>query len=216
MSPAWYAVSAIVGYLLGSLPFGYVVARAHGVDIFKEGSGNPGATNVKRVLGAKFGTKGKRAGNFVFALDAVKGALAAGWPMFLPLAALDRGHLGLVGVIAAVLGHSFSLFTKFKGGKGVATAAGGLLVLIPFACLAGAVVWLVTFIATRYVSLGSILAAIAVPAVSWYRFTRGDHPLAFSLVATALGAFVVFRHRANLQRLFAGTEPKFARKPPAG
>ena len=80
MSPAWSLAAATVGYLLGSLPFGYVVARAHGVDIFKEGSGNPGATNVKRVLGDKFGAKGKRAGNFVFVLDAVKGAVAAAWP----------------------------------------------------------------------------------------------------------------------------------------
>lgn len=216
MSPAWYAVSAIVGYLLGSLPFGYVVARAHGVDIFKEGSGNPGATNVKRVLGAKFGTKGKRAGNIVFALDAVKGALAAGWPFLLGVPQLDAGHLGLVGVIAAVLGHSFSIFTKFKGGKGVATAAGGLVVLMPFACLAGAFVWVLTFVTTRYVSLGSVLAAVTVPAVSWFRFARGDHPLAFSLVATALGLFVIVRHRANIQRLMAGTEPKFAKKrPPA-
>ena len=81
MSPAWSLAAALIGYLLGSLPFGYVVARAHGVDIFKEGSGNPGATNVKRVLGEKFGAKGQRAGNFVFVLDAVKGALAAGWPL---------------------------------------------------------------------------------------------------------------------------------------
>lgn len=209
MSPAWSFAAALIGYLLGSLPFGYVVARAHGVDIFKEGSGNPGATNVKRVLGEKFGAKGKRAGNFVFALDAVKGALAAGWPMLLPfLHAPDARLLGLIGVIAAVLGHSFSVFTKFKGGKGVATAAGGLVVLIPISCLVGALVWLLTFAITRYVSLGSILAAVAVPATSWIR----GNPLPFSVVATALGLFVIVRHRENLKRLLNGTESKFARK----
>jgi glycerol-3-phosphate acyltransferase PlsY len=117
MSPVWYSAAAFIGYILGSLPFGYVVARAHGVNIFKEGSGNPGATNVKRVLGEKFGAKGKRAGNLVFALDAVKGALAAGWPLFTTLAGADARLLGLIGVIAAVLGHSFSIFTKFKGGR---------------------------------------------------------------------------------------------------
>jgi len=211
MPLAWSLAAAFIGYLLGSLPFGYVVARAHGVDIFKEGSGNPGATNVKRVLGEKFGAKGKRAGNLVFALDAVKGAVAAGWPVISPLAASDERLLGLIGVIAAVLGHSFSIFTKFKGGKGVATAAGGLVVLIPVSCLIGAAVWLLTFLATRYVSLGSILAAVVVPAASWLRADA----LPFSIVATALGAFVIFRHRANLKRLLAGTEPRFAKKSPA-
>ena len=175
MSPVWSFAAAFIGYLLGSLPFGYVVARAHGVDIFKEGSGNPGATNVKRVLGEKFGRTGKNAGNLVFVLDAVKGALAASWLMFTPLAYTDARLLGLIGVIAAVLGHSFSVFTKFKGGKGVATAAGGLV-------------------------------------VSWLR----GNPLPFSIVATALGAFVIFRHRANIRRLLAGTEPKFAKKPAPG
>lgn len=215
MSPAWSLAVAFIGYLLGALPFGYVVARAHGVDIFKEGSGNPGATNVKRVLGEKFGRKGRNAGNLVFALDAVKGALAAGWPLFTSLAAADARLLGLVGVIAAVLGHSFSVFTKFKGGKGVATAAGGLVVLMPLACLVGAGVWVLTFLTTRYVSLGSVLAAVAVPATSWYRWWHGDHPLAFSVVASALGLFVIVRHRGNIKRLLAGTEPRFAKKPSA-
>src|SRR3954468_14049969 len=112
MSPAWSLAVASIGYLLGSLPFGYVVARAHGVNIFKEGSGNPGATNVKRVLGEKFGAKGKRAGILLFALDAIKGAVAAGWPMLSSLPPGEARLLGLIGVIAAVLGHSFSIFTK--------------------------------------------------------------------------------------------------------
>jgi acyl phosphate:glycerol-3-phosphate acyltransferase len=210
MSPAWSLAVASIGYLLGSLPFGYVVARAHGVNIFKEGSGNPGATNVKRVLGEKFGAKGKRAGNFVFVLDAVKGAAAASWPALPFLHAPEWRLLGLVGVIAAVLGHSFSIFTKFKGGKGVATAAGGLVFLMPLPCLIGALVWLLTFATTRYVSLGSILAAVAVPAASWLR----GNPLPFNLVATALGLFVIIRHRENLKRLLNGTETKFAKKAP--
>lgn len=211
MSPAWSAAAALIGYLLGSLPFGYIVARVHGVDIFKEGSGNPGATNVKRVLGEKFGAKGKRAGNLVFLLDVVKGACAAAWPMLPFLQAPDARLLGLVGVIASVLGHSFSVFTKFKGGKGVATAAGGLVVLIPVSCLIGAGVWIVTFILTRYVSLGSVLAAVAVPTASWLR----GNPLPFNLVATALGLFVIIRHRENIKRLLAGTESRFTKKPPA-
>jgi glycerol-3-phosphate acyltransferase PlsY len=224
-------VSALIGYLLGSLPFGYIVARAHGVDIFKEGSGNPGATNVKRVLGEKFGAKGKRAGNFVFLLDVVKGALATGWPWLWemskgPVLGVVRQADGtftgvtsfdlawpycVVGLIAAVLGHSYSVFTKFKGGKGVATAAGGVLVLVPVPCLAGAAVWIVTFYVTRYVSLGSILAAVVVPAACWLR----GNPLPLSMVVTALGLFVILRHRENIKRLLAGNESKFAKKPPA-
>jgi len=211
MSPVWSLAAAFIGYFLGSLPFGYVVARAHGVNIFKEGSGNPGATNVKRVLGEKFGAKGRRAGNLVFVLDAVKGAAAAAWPALPFLQAPEARLLGLIGVIAAVLGHSFSVFTKFKGGKGVATAAGGLVVLMPVSCLIGALVWLATFALTRYVSLGSVLAAVAVPVASWLR----GNPLPFNLVATALGLFVIVRHRENIRRLIAGTESKFAKKPPA-
>ena len=201
MPNAWLFSSAIIGYLLGALPFGYLVARAHGVDIFKVGSGNPGATNVKRVLGSK-------AGNTVFALDAVKGAVAAGWPLLPFLAAPDTRMMGLVGVIAAVLGHSFSIFTKFKGGKGVATAAGGLVVLMPVSCLIGAAVWVLTFLVTRYVSLGSILAAVAVPLASWLR----GNPLPLNIVATALGLFVIIRHRENVRRLLNGTESKFVKK----
>lgn len=208
MSYGTYIAPALVGYILGSLPFGYLVAKAHGVDIFKAGSCNPGATNVKRVLGSK-------AGNTVFALDAVKGAAAAGWVYF--IAGPDTPDwklLSLVGVITAILGHSFSIFTRFKGGKGVATAAGGLLVLMPVSCLIGGLVWVVTFYASRYVSLGSILAAIAVPIASWLL----RNPLPLNIVATLIGAFVVYRHRENIRRLANGTENRFVRKsntPPA-
>ncbi|HYC70642.1 MAG TPA: glycerol-3-phosphate 1-O-acyltransferase PlsY [Opitutaceae bacterium] len=221
---AVFVIAAVAGYFLGALPFGWLVARAHGVDIFKEGSGNPGATNVKRVLGEKFGARGKRAGNLVFALDALKGALAAGWPRVLRfhehlvgadgrmLRHFDTAEvwheLALVGLIAAVLGHSFSVFTGFKGGKGVATAAGGVLVMTPTACLIGAAVWVVTFYTTRYVSLGSILASVVVPAAGWIL----GNPLPVNIVVTLLGAFVIFRHRENIRRLLAGTESRFVRK----
>ncbi len=109
-----------------------------------------------------------------------------------------------------MLGHSFSVFTRFKGGKGVATAAGGLVVLMPVSCLIGAGVWVVTFLVTRYVSLGSILAAVAVPAASWLR----GNPLPLNIVASILGLFVIVRHSENISRLLQGTENKFAKKPP--
>ena len=164
--------TALVGYLLGSLPFGYLVARAKGVNIFEVGSKNPGATNVRRVLGAG-------PGNLVFALDALKGSVAAAWALGAlgskmvvdldaPLLNLlnrtyvgaDWVNLGMAGLVGALLGHSFSCFTGFRGGKGVATAAGGCLVLMPIATLIGAAVWAVTFYSSRYVSLASILAPL--------------------------------------------------------
>ncbi len=218
-----HVLAAFVGYLLGAIPVGFLIARAYGVDIFKFGSGNPGATNVRRALGS-------RAGNLVFALDALKGAAAAAWPLLIGWIAvryspaLDRfadeareveiGNLwhdakleALTGVVAAVLGHSFSVFTKFKGGKGVATAAGGLMVLMPLACGTAAGVWLLAFFIGRYVSLASILAAITVPTVCWL----GGDPLPLKVAATVIGVFVVFRHRANIGRLLNGTERKFVK-----
>jgi acyl phosphate:glycerol-3-phosphate acyltransferase len=209
-----YIAASVVGYILGSVPNGYLVARAHGVNIFKEGSGNPGATNVKRVLGEKFGDKGRRAGNWVFVLDAVKGALAAGWPLVccgLPYCAITpdtASQLGLIGVVAAVIGHSFSVFTKFKGGKGVATAVGGLIVMIPVPCVIGFAVWIASFYLTRYVSLGSILGAVVVPTASWIQ----GNPLPINIVTSALGLFVIYRHRENIKRLLNGTENRFVKK----
>jgi len=204
MPNAWLFSSAIIGYLLGSLPFGYLVARAHGVDIFKVGSGNPGATNVKRTLGA-------RAGHTVLVLDVLKGAAATGWPLLPPVAAPQPMIMALIGVVAAVTGHSFSVFTRFRGGKGVATAAGGLVVLMPLACGIAGVTWVIVFYAFRYVSLASILAAVAVVAASWL---LGYH-LAISVIASVLGGFVVLRHHENIRRLLSGTENKFAKKTPA-
>lgn len=202
----WLLVAALIGYLLGALPFGFLVARAKGVNIFEVGSKNPGATNVRRVLGSG-------PGNLVFALDAAKGALSAGWPlMFARLGKIDTPELAsqmaIVGLIGALVGHSFSCFTHFKGGKGVATGSGGLLVLLPFTVLIGASVWIVTFYASRYVSLASILASLALPVAAY--FLHESKVLIGLTVVIAL--FVIIRHRSNVGRLMAGTENKIARK----
>ncbi len=199
-------IAAVVGYLLGALPFGYLVARAKGVNIFEVGSKNPGATNVRRVLGAG-------PGNLVFALDALKGAAAAGWPAFLtytPEAVRQNIPLywGIVGLVGALLGHSFSCFTKFRGGKGVATASGGMLVLVPLSALIAVVVWTAAFFLSRYVSLASILAALALPISAWAL----GQPLPLIILALVVGLFVILRHRANIARLINGTENKFVKK----
>ena len=211
-------IALVVGYLLGSLPFGYLVARSKGVNIFEVGSKNPGATNVRRVLGSG-------PGNLVFFLDALKGALATGWPFFNLNLNRENGALSsfsfgvstgeaaatqaaVAGLVGALLGHSFSCFTKFRGGKGVATATGGLLVLMPLALVIGAVVWAATFYSTRYVSLASILAAVSMPISA---FVLKEQELLLGLTVL-IAVLVVVRHRSNIQRLMNGTESKFVKK----
>lgn len=214
------AIAAVTGYLLGSLPFGYFVARAKGVNIFEVGSKSPGATNVRRVLG-------KGPGNLVFALDVLKGALAAAWALLSYTTATvrydvaesvleqsgrveggDWVHLGVVGLVAALVGHSFSCFTKFRGGKGVATSLGGLLILMPLATVIAGAVWLVVFYASGYVSLASIASAVALVTAAFFLSLEG---LLIGLAAIVAG-FVILRHRANIVRLLNGTENKFSKK----
>ncbi|MBC2608123.1 glycerol-3-phosphate 1-O-acyltransferase PlsY [Pelagicoccus albus] len=190
--------AAGAGYLIGSLPFGYLVAKANGVDIFSVGSKNPGATNVKRCVG-------KKAGNIVFLLDAIKGFVATGWPILL---AGESFHYGLIGLVFAVLGHSFSLFTRFRGGKGVATMLGGVVALMYIAALVGVLVWLAVFYSSRYVSLASICLAISLPITN---LVVGS-PATLTWVSLALGLLVVVRHKENIVRLLKGEENKFAKK----
>ena len=204
-------IALVVGYVLGSLPFGVWVARAHGVDIFKVGSGNPGATNVKRSVG-------KKAGNLVFFLDFLKGVVATIWPVLFAKfagAACSCGaeqieYMAVAGMVGAIIGHSFSCFIGFRGGKGVATSIGGLLALNWQVALIGVAVWVVAFYATRYVSLGSILLAASLPVSAWALGNTTFLTVFFGI----LGAFIILRHRTNIQRLLAGTESKFAKKKP--
>ena len=208
-------LAALVGYFLGAVPFGYLVARAKGVNIFEQGSKNPGATNVRRVLG-------KRSGNLVFILDLAKGALAGAWPLgyvwlrspylsgdYLARSLSQAKLIGVVGVIFALIGHSFSCFTHFKGGKGVATGAGGFIVLMPIVTLIAAAVWTLTFFASRYVSLASIFSAVTVPVAAY--FFR-ESPILTAL-AVAVAVFVILRHRANIVRLAHGSESKWTKRP---
>jgi glycerol-3-phosphate acyltransferase PlsY len=187
----------IIGYLLGAISFAVIIARSKGVDIFKEGSGNPGATNVKRILGKKWG-------NAVFALDALKGFTAA----LLPLKIYDDDRLALaiIGLIAAILGHSFSIFLKFRGGKGVATTIGGLLALMYPALLIGIVVWLIIFYTKKVVALASILFAVSLPMSAYFIYGTEDPRFYLGVV---LALFIVVRHRSNIIRMFSGKENKF-------
>ncbi len=203
------AVSIVVAYLLGSIPFAYLAGRMRGIDIRTVGSKNVGATNVFRTLG-------KGIGIAVMVLDIAKGAAGV-----LIAQALTEPHWPLAAAAAAILGHVFPVWLRFKGGKGVATAGGAILALTPVPALIVLVLWFVVVVATRYVSLGSILAAIAFPPL----LVAFREPWPTLVFGTAAAAVVVFRHRGNIARLRSGTElrldlgrkkaPPDADRPPA-
>ena len=187
---------ALLGYLSGSIPFGLLLARwARGVDVREVGSGNIGATNVVRAAG-------KGVGLLVLVLDALKGAL----PVWLTLR-LMPGHAAAASVVAAcaVVGHIFPVWLKLRGGKGVATAAGVLGVLAPWALLAGAGAWLVTFGAFRMGSLASLLGALAAVVVAFSVAARPEVAWLTAFVCS----LIVWRHRGNLRRLWRRTEHRF-------
>ena len=205
-----YVFAAAIGYLLGSCPNGLLVSRARGVDIRRHGSGNIGATNVLRVLG-------KRLGYLVFALDALKG-FAAVWFAFALVSSINPGALyqevvGIVGGVACILGHTFPVWLRFRGGKGVATSAGVLLGLMPLAVVSVFVVWLILFKGTRYVSVASIGAAFALPlfVVLYLRIKllTGASLLPFSIL---IAGVVIWRHRSNIERLLHGNERRFGQE----
>jgi len=193
-------------YLAGSIPFAYLIARARGVDIRRVGSGNVGATNVFRSVGRGWGV-------LTFVCDALKGFLPA---VLGPSAAAawsgTPAHpaFGLICGLAAVGGHTWPLFLGFKGGKGVATSAGMMIGAAPLAAAAGLAAWLLVFIPLRYVSLASIVAAIAAPAAAWLVYAPDDPWRPGAL--TALGALIVIRHRSNIRRLISGTELRAGRR----
>jgi glycerol-3-phosphate acyltransferase PlsY len=215
----------VAAYLFASVPYGVLIGALHGIDVTAAGSKNIGATNVARLLGRKWGV-------LVFLLDTIKGLLPtllaslvlenyARAAVFSPLSA----RLLTLGVgLAAILGHNYSAFLWFKGGRGVATSLGVCLGLYPgltVPALAAFVLWMAVVVLSRYVSVGSVAAGVAFPGLviawSWVRhdaLPRGDWPLiAFAVL---VGGLVVYRHRANLQRLASGTENRIGKATPAG
>ncbi len=193
-------ITLIFAYLAGSLPTGFLVARAMRVDITQVGSGNIGATNVFRVLG-------KGPGALVLIVDLLKGALAVLFAPKLAAAMTPTDLLALpaLAALGAVLGHNYTCWLGFKGGKGVATSAGAMAALIPPAFGVTVITWLLVFFLTRYVSMASIAAALILPVATIFTVSG---PTRWPLVAftSALAALAVWRHRANIERLKAGTE----------
>lgn len=215
MIPVIIALIVIQAYLLGSIPFGLLVARSRGMDIRQHGSGNIGATNVWRVLGKKYGL-------ITFLCDAAKGWLAVviGMKlaaMFAPgiarTAADTAAYAGIAAALGCIIGHSFPIWLGFKGGKGVATSLGVVFGMLPLASLVIFAVWGIVLKLTRYVSLASIMAALSLPvtvlAMLLLGWVEGWGLFYFSLAAMLL---VVIRHRENVRRLIAGTENRFGSK----
>ena len=201
---------SLVGYIFGSFPAGYFAGRLAGVDVRREGSGNIGATNVLRVLG-------KRWGYPVFAIDLLKGfaavrvslMLVSFWPDAKPYAE----YIAILTAITCVAGHTFPVWLRFKGGKGVATTAGALAGLVPLAVPLVFLVWVVVFEISRYVSLASMTAAISLPIIvallaRWHFVDTG----ALIYFSVAMMLLVLWRHRSNFSRLLNGTEQRFRRK----
>lgn len=192
----------VAAYFLGSLPFGLILAKLFGGgDVRKSGSGNIGATNVARVVGPL-------AGILTLLLDLAKGSAAV---LLAERLSHESATWMIVAAFAALIGHCFPVWLKFKGGKGVATAAGVFLVLSPLACLIAVVLFLLVVIFWRYVSLGSIAAAAAMPLLMYFLWApHHAPPLAVTLGTLAVVLLVIYKHRGNLQRLIDGVEPKFS------
>ncbi|MEP7227339.1 MAG: glycerol-3-phosphate 1-O-acyltransferase PlsY [Gemmatimonadales bacterium] len=191
----------LASYFLGAIPTSYLLSRLFaGIDLRKQGSGNLGATNLYRVLGWKYAVPAA-------VVDIAKGAIPV--LVFAPQVS-DSQLFALACGVAAILGHVFSVFVGFKGGKGVATAAGVMLGLTPLALAVSAVVWAVLVRLTGYVSLGSIAAAAVLPLAVY--FLEDSTSPAVLWIAAAIAAGVILLHRRNIQRLLKGTENRFGRR----
>lgn len=189
-----FLLGFVLGHVCGSIPSGlWLVQAFHGIDIRNYGSKNIGTTNVFRTVGPKTAV-------LVLIADAFKGILAVGIMSYL----FHNPLLDVVTALGALLGHNYSLFLGFKGGKGVATALGLLIFMMPKVAVASFGIWLVCVLLTRYVSLGSIMAAIFTPPLAWYL----GYPSAYVIFSVVAAFFVVLRHKENIHRLLTGTESK--------
>ena len=203
MSP--FIATAVISYLLGSIPFGYVLVRVfRGQDIRLSGSGNIGATNVARSY--------RGLGLITLLLDAGKGLLAVSLAALMARRQFDSGppiySLMCLAALFAVLGHIFPVWLRFRGGKGVATAVGSFFLLAPEAVLTALIIFLFVVLSSRYISLGSVTASALFPLLCWLLYRTRFTPVTLVMMSLA-SLLVILRHHQNLGRLFAGTEPRF-------
>jgi len=214
----YYIICAVVGYLIGSIPFGYIIVRlVKGIDIRTVGSGNIGATNALRILGWPLGI-------LVFVLDSVKGIVAMllssiiVGPVVIPLCATsaefikeitlhDAENIIAIGGLSAIIGHLFPIYLKFKGGKGVATALGVFIVLIPTPTLITLGCWILLVIISRIISYASILSSIILPS-TYVLIDKPEKWTALLIISMLVPILIITKHIPNIKRLIAGTEPK--------
>lgn len=194
MTAAIFVGCAVVCYFIGSIPTGFLWAKARGIDIRTVGSGNIGATNVMRTLG-------KGPGIAVLLIDALKGFLPV-WIAPLIFRDVDRVSLQITCCVFVIAGHNWTCWLKFKGGKGIATSAGALLAFLPWPVLCAFVAWLVVFAIGRYVSLASICAAAVMPIATWFI----THDQVLTIFIGILAVVAIYKHKSNIQRLLSGTE----------
>ena len=191
----------LISYLLGSIPFGLIISKLNGVDIRLHGSKNIGATNVLRVLGKKYGLT-------TFFLDTLKGFIPTYYfPMF--LIENQFSDIGILFGILSIIGHTFPIFLAFKGGKGVATSAGMLFGVAPIALFIGFLIWILTLMISKYVSLSSILACITALLIVLFDQSSS---LILQVLMFFLTVLIIFLHRANIARIINGTENKIKRE----
>ena len=198
-------------YICGSIPFGLIIGKINKIDIREHGSGNIGATNVLRTLGKKWGYT-------CFVCDLLKGLLPV---IGCQILAEKNGfssaeYIPAIAVVSTVLGHIFSMFLKFKGGKGIATSAGAILAIAPYSLLVALVIWFIIFKASGYVSLASIIAAVSIPFLSLLENFLKLHSTPISVysqgILFAIAILVTVKHKSNIQRLKEGTESSFKKK----
>jgi len=209
--PIIYFSTCLISYLIGAIPFGFLIAKSQGIDIQTVGSQNIGATNVFRSVGPKWGI-------ITFILDFLKGFIPVLFAKLFAARLSTETHsihahiLPLSCMISAIIGHSLPVYLKFKGGKGVATGTGALLAIAPSAVLTGIIAWIIVFYLFRYVSLASILTVIAVSIFSWGNFIYSKINISIPVVITIISIIIILRHHANIRRLLSGTELKFGKK----
>lgn len=192
----------VLTYLVGSIPFGYLIGRLKGIDIRQHGSGNIGATNVLRTLGKPFGIP-------CFFLDFMKGLI----PVIVVTQTFPENRWApLAAVFGTVLGHVYTLYLKFKGGKGVATTAGAMCGLAWPLVLCGLIGWFVILKLSGYVSLASMLAGVFVSLLVWIDPLNAGYPQITKILFTVMAALVILRHRTNIGRLIRGEESSFKKK----
>jgi glycerol-3-phosphate acyltransferase PlsY len=207
-------LTAVAAYFLGSIPTGYLVGKARGIDVRTVGSGNIGATNAFRVLG-------KGPGIVVLAVDALKGFLAVAvapgliYRLFFstPWTIETHDYLRIIAAIVAILGHNYTCWLKFKGGKGIATTAGVLAALVPVTFVAGVGAFIVVAFITRYVSVASLAAAVSLPVSTWL----AGYGQRMIIVTAVMSVLAFYKHKANISRLMNGTENRIGQRknPPA-